>query len=68
MNDKFENILYVDTSKIIVGSNGEKQCLYLDKTLNEGSSNKTECFNNPSLSGTPDGNFKISDIEIYILE
>ena len=63
-----EEILYFDTKSLIFGNGPNGPAIHLDQDLVSGASYEGTCFNNPSLIGGNDNQFKIKKIEIYKLE
>ena len=63
-----EEIIYIDSKSLIFGNGPNGPAIHLNAELVEGDSYGGGCFNNPSLIGGNDNQFKIKKIEIYKLE
>lgn len=67
-NKTSDEILYCDSQCFMFGGGPEGPVIRIDKDLNNGFSNKGNCFNAPVLVSNKDGEFKLRKMEIFSLE
>ena len=60
-------IVFPSKDALIVGDD-ENDCLFLDSDLNRGFSYKSETFDSPSFVNSKDGQFQVSQVEVWCVD